>query len=88
MGLFDTIKDPAGEIADEIADGTEVVIGNIGKIGVAAVGGGATALKDAFRKHGAEIAAGITIFVICVAGWHALKIVYPPTGMNARDFYR
>ena len=50
------MNDPASEVADEIADGTEIVLGNIGKVAVAAVEGGVRATKEATKgKEGGII---------------------------------
>jgi hypothetical protein len=80
MGLFDFIKDPAGEIADEVKDGTEFVAGNIGKIGEAAVLG----VRESVRGKEVQIISWITVSVLVVAGWKALRIIYPPSGIYQR----
>lgn len=80
MGLFDFIKDPTSEIADEVKDGTEVVAGNIGKIGEAAVLG----VRESVRGREVQIISGITIAVLCYAGFKALQVIYPPSGIYQR----
>ena len=87
MGLFDFVKDPAGEIADSIEDGTEVVVGNIGKIAVAGVSGAVDAGKEIFRENGSRMGAGITIAVLTYAGFKMLQALYPPPPYNISKLY-
>lgn len=87
MGLFDFVKDPAGEIADSIEDGTEVVVGNIGKIAVAGVSGAVDAGKEIFRENGSRMVAGITIAVLTYAGFKMLQALYPPPPYNISKLY-
>lgn len=82
MGLFDFVKDPAGEIADSIEDGTEVVVGNIGKIAVAGVSGAVDAGRKIFRENGSRMVAGITIAVLTYAGFKMLQRIAPPYNVS------
>jgi hypothetical protein len=86
MGLFDFVKDPAGEIADEVKDGTEVVLGNIGTITVAAVEGAVVATKQAVRGKETQIISAITIVVLVYASFKLLQSIYQ-VPFNAGKMY-
>lgn len=82
MGLFDFVKDPAGEIADEVKEGTEVVLGNIGKIGVAAVEGAIVGTREAVKGREVKVITGITCAVFIFVGFHLLKTLVGPTNIT------